>query len=160
MARAHRQSEALRPRHHHLLVLIQSPSRKDQYKWMGKDYWIKILTSPFGSFRVFLTMAEAGFFHCPTDQEPDAAMCFMCLKELDGWEPDDDPWQEHKNHSPQCPFLTLKGPIESMTVEEFLNLEATRQKNKLKKLMENKIKEFENIAKDVRKEMEFLAKPK
>ncbi|PNJ88241.1 BIRC5 isoform 9, partial [Pongo abelii] len=36
-------------------------------------------------------MAEAGFIHCPTENEPDLAQCFFCFKELEGWEPDDDP---------------------------------------------------------------------
>jgi Inhibitor of Apoptosis domain len=40
----------------------------------------------------FFQMAAAGFFHCPTDQEPDLVRCFVCHKELDGWEPTDDPW--------------------------------------------------------------------
>ncbi|XP_018883717.1 baculoviral IAP repeat-containing protein 5 isoform X2 [Gorilla gorilla gorilla] len=38
-------------------------------------------------------MAEAGFIHCPTENEPDLAQCFFCFKELEGWEPDDDPMQ-------------------------------------------------------------------
>lgn len=38
-----------------------------------------------------LQMAEAGFIHCPTENEPDLAQCFFCFKELEGWEPDDDP---------------------------------------------------------------------
>ena len=36
-------------------------------------------------------MAQAGFYHCPTDQEPDLVKCFVCHKELDGWEPSDVP---------------------------------------------------------------------
>ncbi|MBN3319243.1 BI51B protein, partial [Atractosteus spatula] len=36
-------------------------------------------------------MALAGFVHCPSESEPDVACCFFCLKELEGWEPDDDP---------------------------------------------------------------------
>lgn len=36
-------------------------------------------------------MARAGFVHTPSDNSPDIAMCFFCLKELEGWEPDDDP---------------------------------------------------------------------
>lgn len=38
-----------------------------------------------------LQMAAAGFIHCPTENEPDLAQCFFCFKELEGWEPDDDP---------------------------------------------------------------------
>ncbi|CAN0549827.1 unnamed protein product [Rangifer tarandus platyrhynchus] len=38
-------------------------------------------------------MAAAGFIHCPTENEPNLAQCFFCFKELEGWEPDDDPMQ-------------------------------------------------------------------
>lgn len=38
-----------------------------------------------------LQMAAAGFVHCPTENKPDLAQCFFCFKELEGWEPDDDP---------------------------------------------------------------------
>ena len=37
-------------------------------------------------------LAKAGFSHIPTDLEPDLVKCFCCLKELDGWDPEDDPW--------------------------------------------------------------------
>lgn len=40
----------------------------------------------------FLQMAEAGFFHCPNDDEPDLVQCFVCHKKLHGWEPDEEPW--------------------------------------------------------------------
>ena len=36
-------------------------------------------------------MAEAGFFSVGTKDEPDLAECFICGKQLDGWEPEDDP---------------------------------------------------------------------
>jgi hypothetical protein len=57
--------------------------------------------------------------------------CFVCYKELDGWEPLDDPFKEHKSHSPKCAFLKLKNP-EELSVKEFLELEKTRQLNKIK----------------------------
>lgn len=38
-----------------------------------------------------LQMAKAGFVHCPSENEPDVACCFFCLRELEGWEPQDDP---------------------------------------------------------------------
>ena len=37
-------------------------------------------------------MAAAGFYHTPTENEPDLVKCAICAKELDGWEPTDDPW--------------------------------------------------------------------
>ena len=49
-------------------------------------------------------MAAAGFYLVST---PDSVRCFVCLKELDGWEPEDDPIEEHRNHSKKCPFLKI-----------------------------------------------------
>lgn len=40
---------------------------------------------------LLLQMARAGFIHTPSGNSPDIAMCFFCLKELEGWEPEDDP---------------------------------------------------------------------
>lgn len=37
-------------------------------------------------------MASAGFFSIATKEEPDLVECFICTKQLDGWEPTDDPW--------------------------------------------------------------------
>lgn len=33
--------------------------------------------------------------------------CFLCLKSLEGWEPSDSAWKEHKAHSAACPLVTL-----------------------------------------------------
>ncbi|XP_077359324.1 baculoviral IAP repeat-containing protein 5.2-like [Festucalex cinctus] len=68
-------------------------------------------------------MAKAGFIHTPSDNSPDVAMCVFCLKELEGWEPDDDPAKEHKSHSPSCHFISLKKRVEDLTVEEFIKLQ-------------------------------------
>nr|XP_039261294.1 baculoviral IAP repeat-containing protein 5-like [Styela clava] len=55
-------------------------------------------------------LAEVGFF-CPNpDSDPDALQCFLCLKPLEGWEPMDSPFDEHKSHSPDCKFLKLGLP--------------------------------------------------
>lgn len=37
-------------------------------------------------------MAAAGFYAIGGADEPDLVECFMCGKQLDGWESDDDPW--------------------------------------------------------------------
>lgn len=52
-------------------------------------------------------MAEAGFY-MPDVKQYDLAVCFVCNKELDGWEESDDPWKEHKKHSSNC-CLSRKG---------------------------------------------------
>ncbi|EHH25252.1 hypothetical protein EGK_09038 [Macaca mulatta] len=125
-------------------------------------------------------MAEAGFIHCPTENEPDLAQCFFCFKELEGWEPDDDPifadysynwlsfWtlgghvfiitqEEHKKHSSGCAFLSVKKQFEELTLGEFLKLDRERAKNKIAKETNNKKKEFEETAKKVRCAIEQLA---
>ncbi|XP_041364012.1 baculoviral IAP repeat-containing protein 5.2-A-like [Gigantopelta aegis] len=98
-------------------------------------------------------LAEAGWYHCPTNQEPDAVRCFVCLKELDGWEPNDDPWEEHKKHSPQCPLLKLNSKVEDLTVESYLRLESKRQKIRVQKILDARIEEYRNAAKEIREEM-------
>uniref|UniRef100_A0A2I2YLE6 Baculoviral IAP repeat-containing protein 5 n=1 Tax=Gorilla gorilla gorilla TaxID=9595 RepID=A0A2I2YLE6_GORGO len=125
-------------------------------------------------------MAEAGFIHCPTENEPDLAQCFFCFKELEGWEPDDDPIgpgavahagntstlggrggrimrEEHKKHSSGCAFLSVKKQFEELTLGEFLKLDRERAKNKIAKETNNKKKEFEETAKKVRCAIEQLA---
>lgn len=37
-------------------------------------------------------MAAAGFLAVGGKEEPDLVECFICSKQLDGWDPDDDPW--------------------------------------------------------------------
>ncbi|KAG8585388.1 hypothetical protein GDO81_005009 [Engystomops pustulosus] len=73
-------------------------------------------------------MAKAGFVHCPTENEPDVACCFFCLKELEGWEPEDDPLTEHSKRSVTCGFLSLNKNTDELTMEEFLRLEVFRIK--------------------------------
>ncbi|XP_071491680.1 baculoviral IAP repeat-containing protein 5-like [Diadema antillarum] len=102
-------------------------------------------------------LAEAGFYHIPSEAEPDAVKCFMCLKELDGWEPMDDPWSEHKKHAPKCPFLQNWKPESERTVMDFLKSMQVRQQTRVKHLVELKIKEFLQQAAEVRKQMELLA---
>ena len=36
-------------------------------------------------------MAGAGFYWCGNESQPDLVRCFVCLKEFEDWEPDDNP---------------------------------------------------------------------
>ncbi|XP_069849367.1 baculoviral IAP repeat-containing protein 5 isoform X1 [Dipodomys merriami] len=101
-------------------------------------------------------MAEAGFIHCPTENEPDLAQCFFCLKELEGWEPDDNPIEEHKKHSSGCAFLSVKKQFEELTLGEFLKLDRERAKNKIAKEANSKLKEFGEAAEKVRNAIEQM----
>ena len=78
-------------------------------------------------------LAETGFYFCGSAESPDAARCFMCAKELDGWEKNDDPAcvhharlhahsphddsKEHQKHAPQCAYLNLE--IEANRLKTF-----------------------------------------
>ncbi|XP_040979971.1 baculoviral IAP repeat-containing protein 5.1-like [Aquila chrysaetos chrysaetos] len=87
-------------------------------------------------------MAKAGFVHCPNENEPDVAKCFFCLIELEGWEPNDDPWEEHtKRHS--CDFLSLTKHFDDLTMEEYYMLEMTRLRTFLCKTGRSVINSFE-----------------
>ncbi|KAJ6032028.1 hypothetical protein N7540_002760 [Penicillium herquei] len=50
-------------------------------------------------------MAEAGWYFCPTEDSNDLASCAYCKLSLDGWEPKDDPYEEHHRRSPGCSFF-------------------------------------------------------
>lgn len=92
-------------------------------------------------------MAKSGFIHTPSENCPDIAKCFFCLKELEGWEPEDDPEKEHKSHSPSCNFIALKKSVNDLTVEEFLKLQKERQKFIINKNCNEAITKFEEAAK-------------
>ncbi|XP_064181163.1 baculoviral IAP repeat-containing protein 5-like [Anguilla rostrata] len=91
-------------------------------------------------------MARAGFIHTPAENCPDVAQCFFCYKELEGWEPEDDPEKEHKAHSPSCNFISLKKDVMELSVEEFLKLQKDRQKFLIKKKCGQVIDKFEQAA--------------
>ncbi|NWI29065.1 BIRC5 protein, partial [Sula dactylatra] len=101
-------------------------------------------------------MAAAGFVHRPSENGPDVAQCFFCFKELEGWEPDDDPLEEHKKHSAGCAFLSLQKDPTNLTLQEFLKLDKERMKNSIKKEISQKVTEVEDAAKNVRHEIENL----
>ncbi|XP_051914422.1 baculoviral IAP repeat-containing protein 5b [Hippocampus zosterae] len=84
-------------------------------------------------------MAKAGFVHCPGDNEPDVVCCFFCLIELEGWEPDDDPWFEHIKRSPKCAFLHLKRDFPELTLAEMFHLESERVKIFVRKVCHKKM---------------------
>ncbi|NWU12274.1 BIRC5 protein, partial [Cephalopterus ornatus] len=101
-------------------------------------------------------MAAAGFVHCPSENSPDVAQCFFCLKELEGWEPDDDPLEEHKKHSAGCGFLSLQKEPANLTLQEFLKLDKMRIIKAIKKEISQKMTEVEDAAKSMRSKIKNL----
>ncbi|KAH9908507.1 hypothetical protein F4778DRAFT_350125 [Xylariomycetidae sp. FL2044] len=53
--------------------------------------------------------ARAGFFFEPTPDYPDNTVCFLCLKQMGGWEENDNPFEEHLRLSPQCGWAIVAG---------------------------------------------------
>ncbi|XP_076061202.1 baculoviral IAP repeat containing deterin [Oratosquilla oratoria] len=95
-------------------------------------------------------MAEAGFHFIGNKREPDLVCCYVCFKELDGWEEGDNPWEEHKSHASYCPFIKLAKEDE-LSVQDSFELEMHRNKNLLlNKLVNKKVAEFETRAKETR----------
>lgn len=54
-------------------------------------------------------MVEAGWHFAPTNECEDYTSCVYCKLSLDGWEPKDDPFEEHHRRSPECPFFAFAG---------------------------------------------------
>ncbi|MCJ1461774.1 hypothetical protein MMC07_000373 [Pseudocyphellaria aurata] len=56
-------------------------------------------------------MIESGWHYCPTAESDDYAKCSYCGLSLAGWEPKDNPYDEHKRRSPQCIFFSYTDPL-------------------------------------------------
>lgn len=52
-------------------------------------------------------LAKAGFYYKPSKSSNDNTICYLCDRQLGGWEPDDDPIEEHMKHSPECGWAIL-----------------------------------------------------
>ncbi|KAI1420794.1 hypothetical protein F5Y12DRAFT_771330 [Xylaria sp. FL1777] len=53
--------------------------------------------------------ARAGFYFAPSAHFPDNTVCFLCCKNVDGWEEDDNPFEEHLRLSPHCGWAIVAG---------------------------------------------------
>ncbi|PZC75299.1 baculoviral IAP repeat-containing protein 5 [Helicoverpa armigera] len=97
-------------------------------------------------------MAEAGFYSVATGiEDADAAKCFLCGKELDGWEAKDDPWEEHKSHAMKCAFVQLGKKEDELLLSEFLSVIKQYMVNETKRLAEVSKEQFDEQAKAVRR---------
>ncbi|GAB1193646.1 hypothetical protein APSETT444_002867 [Aspergillus pseudonomiae] len=55
-------------------------------------------------------MVDGGWYFCPTEESNDLASCAYCKLSLDGWEPKDDPFDEHYRRSAECSFFVFAQP--------------------------------------------------
>ena len=63
-------------------------------------------------------MADAGFFFAPTSSAIDNTTCFICAANIDGWEAQDDPLEEHKKFSPHCGWAIVRSIEQNEGAEE------------------------------------------
>lgn len=77
------------------LMYAESTRRQTFAHWPHMDY----------KWALPKQMAQAGFYHQPSNTGDDRAMCFTCNVCLVCWEKTDEPWSEHERHSPTCPFV-------------------------------------------------------
>ena len=99
-------------------------------------------------------MAEAGFYHVGNDNEPDLVRCYYCRRELDGWEPTDVPWDEHKRRD--CPFITLGKLPQDLTIEDAFDLEAERKCILVREAAKREVEKFREYAKEQKSKIEAL----
>ncbi|KAL4762625.1 uncharacterized protein BDW70DRAFT_25389 [Aspergillus foveolatus] len=55
-------------------------------------------------------MVEGGWYFCPNEESADLASCAYCKLSLDGWEPKDNPYDEHYRRSSDCSFFVFAKP--------------------------------------------------
>lgn len=114
------------------LTFLEKHREKSYKQWQYKDnencsikkvsliqetYLVPISKSNTNNWLNCSQMAEAGFFWSGDY----SATCFVCGKVLDGWESDDDPWQEHEKHAPRCHFVQLHLKQDEMTVTDSMS---------------------------------------
>ena len=104
-------------------------------------------------------MAAAGFYCCGGENEPDLVRCYFCRKELDCWEPEDDPWKEHVSHAKgKCAFVKLGKKSEDVTVSDVLGmLEGEKYKMVLTKVAESWAEKYGAEGEEIRREIDNLA---
>ncbi|BCR86563.1 uncharacterized protein ACHE_30550A [Aspergillus chevalieri] len=52
-------------------------------------------------------MVAGGWYFCANEESNDLASCAYCKLSLDGWEPKDDPYEEHYRRSSDCSFFVF-----------------------------------------------------
>ena len=52
-------------------------------------------------------LARAGFYYEPSHESEDNAQCYLCHCNIDMWEGEDDPIEEHVKHSAGCGWANI-----------------------------------------------------
>lgn len=117
---------------HHLGRRNGHPVVAPAWKLYLKDHYHRLRTGPSRGCAASRADGRVCPIHCPAESKPDLAQCFFCFKELEGWEPDDDPIEEHKKHSSGCAFLSVKKQFEELSLSEFVKLDKENQEQNRK----------------------------
>ncbi|KAI1416865.1 hypothetical protein F5Y13DRAFT_204258 [Hypoxylon sp. FL1857] len=71
-------------------------------------------------------LVEAGWKYTPTAESDDMATCTYCSLALDGWEPRDNPYDEHYKRSPDCQFFQLLNQYKNAPTKKKARGKSTR----------------------------------
>ncbi|EEH08574.1 conserved hypothetical protein [Histoplasma capsulatum G186AR] len=73
-------------------------------------------------------MVEAGWYFCAHEESDDFVSCAYCKLSLDGWEPKDDPFDEHYRRSSDCSFFhfALNKPVKATRAKKTRSSKASR----------------------------------
>lgn len=77
-------------------------------------------------------MAEAGLYYAPGGVKgSDCVRCFCCYKELENWDDNDEPWEEHLKHEPSCLFAKTKKRESQLTLSQWIHILTARETNRI-----------------------------
>ncbi|KAJ0050048.1 hypothetical protein NL108_011867 [Boleophthalmus pectinirostris] len=102
-------------------------------------------------------LAQAGLYSTGTG---DDVMCFSCKGGLRGWQPEEDPWEEHAKHFPGCRFLLTEKGQEFINSIQLQGTAATSHQNGFSKNDEDNPTESTTEDEDPLKKLEKLQKEK
>ena len=68
------------------------------------------------------SLAKAGFFYTGKRAKDDYVRCFVCFKELVGWNENDDPFDEHRKHSKDCEFVNIGQDQSKLSLNEYFQI--------------------------------------
>lgn len=84
-------------------IKARPPYSNKVYSWPHPDSFVATPKS----------LAEAGFYFNPSKDDPDNVVCFLCGKELGGWDDTDDPFEIHVQKCPKCPWVLVRCALEN-----------------------------------------------
>ncbi|KAF0561132.1 inhibitor of apoptosis repeat-containing protein [Gigaspora margarita] len=89
------------------------------------------------------SLAKAGFYFNPIPNSKDNVVCFLCNKSMEGWDSQDDPFEEHVKHSPDCAWAICYCSIRNFNEDQLpFNWDDKDKLPTSKKMEDARIKTF------------------